>query len=74
MKVTAAVTDPTYISKEAVEIKPKRIIVRTFVCKNQSDMFVEDRSKESLLNQSVNKMHISVNNYFFSLKCLTETL
>ena len=72
MKVTAAVIVHTSISKEAVEIK--RIIVRTFVCKNQSDMFVEDRSKEFLLNQSVNKMHISINNYFFSLKCLTETL
>ena len=65
MKVTAAVTVHTSISKEAVEIKRlKRIIVRTFVCKNQSDMFVEDRSKEFLLNQSVNKMHISINNYF----------
>ena len=55
MKVTAAVTVHTSISKEAVEIK--RIIVRTFVCKNQSDMFVENRSKESLLNQSVDKIH-----------------
>ena len=48
MKDTAAVTVPTYISKAAVEIK--RNIVCTFVSKNQSDMFVEDRSKESLLN------------------------
>ena len=72
MKVRATVTVHTHISKVAVQIK--RIIVRTFVCKNQSDMFVENRSKESLLNQSVNKMHISINNYFFSLKCLTETL
>ena len=70
MKVTtAAVTVPTYISKVAVDIK--RIIVRTFVCKNQSDMFVENRSKESLLNQSGNKIECTIDKYFFSLKCLT---
>ena len=56
MKDTAAVTVHSSISEEAVEIK--RIVVRTFVSKNQSDMFVENRSEESLLNQSVNKMHI----------------
>ena len=56
MKVRATVTVHTHISKVAVQIK--RIIVRTFVCKNQSNMFVEDRSKESLLNQSINKMHL----------------
>ena len=66
MKVRATVTVHTHISKVAVQIK--RIIVRTFVCKNQSDMFVKYRSKEFLLNQSVNKMHISINNYFSPYK------
>ena len=73
MKVRATVTVHTHISKVAVQIK--RIIVRTFVCKNQSDMFVKYRSKESLLNQSVNKMHIYLLTItFLPIKCLTETL